>query len=221
MIKLVIFDLDGTLINSIADLATAANFALSNNDIKGHSVEDYTKMVGHGVRKMIENALEKSLSTLPQPEFVDKVLADFTAYYVEHIDVHTKPYPGMVELLKELASNGVKLAVASNKFQAGAEKLVYALFPDVEFVSVLGNKEGLPLKPSAEVVELILAKSGVQKGECMFVGDSATDVKTAHNAGVPCVGVTWGFRPQSDLEAAGAEHIAKNAAELAALLLES
>ena len=89
MIKLVIFDLDGTLINSIADLATAANFALANNDIKGHSVEDYTKMVGHGVRKMIENALEKSLSTLPQPEFVDKVLADFTAYYVEHIDVHT------------------------------------------------------------------------------------------------------------------------------------
>ena len=112
----------------------------------------------------------------------------------------------------------MKLAVASNKFQEGAEKLVYSLFPNVEFVAVLGNKEGLPLKPSAEVVELILAKSGVQKGECMFVGDSATDVKTAHNAGVPCVGVTWGFRPQSDLEAAGAEHIAKNAAELAALL---
>lgn len=218
MVKLVIFDLDGTLINSIADLSAAANYALAQAGIKGHTVQEYTKMVGHGVRKMIENALERSSKRFPTDDLTERVLKDFTAYYIDHIDVHTKPYPGMVDLLKELNKRKVKLAVASNKFQEGAEKLVYGLFPGIDFVVVLGNREGLPLKPSAEVVDHVLERAVVNREDCMFVGDSATDVKTAHNAGVPCIGVTWGFRPESDLVAAGADHIARSATELAALL---
>ncbi len=218
MVKLVIFDLDGTLINTIADLAEASNYALSKQGIPGHSVQEYTQMVGHGVKNMLISALEKSLRTTPSEGQVQQALSDFTPYYVEHIDVHTRPYPGMVELLNALNSKGVRLAVASNKFQAGAEKLIAEFFPEVDFVAVLGNKEGMPLKPSAEVVNLILAKAGVDKSECFYVGDSATDVKTAKNAGVECAGVTWGFRPESDLVQAGAEHIVKSAAELAALI---
>lgn len=218
MVKLVIFDLDGTLINTIADLAEASNYALSRQGISGHSVQEYTQMVGHGVKNMLISALEKSLCTTPSEGQVQQALNDFTPYYVEHIDVHTRPYPGMVELLNALNSKGVRLAVASNKFQAGAEKLIAEFFPEVDFVAVLGNKEGLPLKPSAEVVNLILAKAGVDRSECFYVGDSATDVKTAKNAGVECAGVTWGFRPESDLVQAGAEHIVKSAAELAALI---
>lgn len=218
MIKLVIFDLDGTLINTIADLAEASNYALSKQGLSGHDVQEYTRMVGHGVKNMLISALEKSLGSNASEQQVQQALNDFTPYYVEHIDVHTRPYPGMVELLNALNSRGVKLAVASNKFQAGAEKLIAEFFPEVDFVAVLGNKEGLPLKPSAEVVNLILAKAGVAKGDCLYVGDSATDVKTAQNAGVQCAGVTWGFRPESDLVQAGAEHIVKSATELAALI---
>ncbi len=218
MVKLVIFDLDGTLINTIADLAEASNYALSKQGLSGHSVQEYTLMVGHGVKNMLISALEKSLSVTPSEQQVQKALDDFTPYYVEHIDVHTRPYPGMVELLNGLNDRGIKLAVASNKFQEGAEKLIGEFFPGIDFVAVLGNKEGLPLKPSAQVVELILAKAAVDKSECLYVGDSATDVKTAKNAGVVCAGVTWGFRPESDLVQAGAEHIVKSATELAALI---
>ncbi len=218
MTKLVIFDLDGTLINTIADLAAAANHALARRGIPGHSVKEYTKMVGHGVRNMLIAALEKSLGRTPETDLVDAVLSDFTPYYVANIDVHTRPYPGMVELTGQLALKGIKLAVASNKFQEGAEKLIAEFFPGIEFVAVLGNREDLPLKPSAEVVNLILAKAGVAREECLLVGDSATDVKTAKNAGIRCIGVAWGFRPESDLVQAGADHIAKSATELAALI---
>ena len=218
MTKLVIFDLDGTLINTIADLAAAANHALAQRGIPGHSVEEYTKMVGHGVRNMLTAALERSLHRTPETDLVDTVLSDFTPYYVANIDVHTRPYPGLVELTGQLALKGIKLAVASNKFQEGAEKLIAEFFPGIDFVAVLGNREGLPLKPSADVVNLILAKAGVAREECLLVGDSATDVKTAKNAGVRCIGVAWGFRPKSDLVQAGADHIAENAAELAALI---
>ncbi len=218
MVKLVIFDLDGTLLNTIADLAEASNYALSQQGLQGHSVEEYTKMVGHGVRNMLTSALEKTLGKASSSAQVDKALEDFTPYYVEHIDVHTKPYPGMVELLNELAHKGIGVAVASNKFQEGTEKLIGEFFPRVDFVSVFGNKPGLPLKPCAEVVNMILKTAGVECSECLYVGDSSTDVKTAQNAGVVCAGVTWGFRPESDLREAGANYIVKSATELAALI---
>ena len=214
MTKLAIFDLDGTLIDTIEDLGTAVNHALGLRGLALHSMAEYKDMVGHGVRNLVKDALAGSLGRQPEDALVDSALADFVDYYVAHIDVHTRPYPGIQALLSKLQGKGLKLAVASNKFQEGAEKLVQELFPDIRFVAVLGNSPELPLKPDAAVVQLVLDKAGVSREEAVFVGDSATDMKTAANGGVRSIGVSWGFRPRTDLEQSGAMDIADSAEQL-------
>ena len=160
MTKLAIFDLDGTLIDTIEDLGTAVNHALGLRGLALHSMAEYKDMVGHGVRNLVKDALAGSLGRKPEDALVDSALADFVDYYVAHIDVHTRPYPGIQALLSKLQGKGLKLAVASNKFQEGAEKLVKEFFPDIRFVAVLGNSPELPLKPDAAVVHLVLDKAG-------------------------------------------------------------
>ena len=214
MTKLAIFDLDGTLIDTIEDLGTAVNHALGLRGLALHSMAEYKDMVGHGVRNLVKDALAGSLGKQPEDALVDSALADFVDYYVAHIDVHTRPYPGIQALLSKLQGKGLKLAVASNKFQEGAEKLVKEFFPDIRFVAVLGNSPELPLKPDAAVVQLVLDKAGVSREEAVFVGDSATDMKTAANGGVRSIGVSWGFRPRTDLEQSGAMDIADSAEQL-------
>ena len=214
MTKLAIFDLDGTLIDTIEDLGTAVNHALGLRGLALHSMAEYKDMVGHGVRNLVKDALAGSLGRQPEDALVDSALADFVDYYVAHIDVHTRPYPGIQALLSKLQVKGLKLAVASNKFQEGAEKLVKEFFPDIRFVAVLGNSPELPLKPDAAVVQLVLDKAGVSREEAVFVGDSATDMKTAANGGVRSIGVSWGFRPRTDLEQSGAMDIADSAEQL-------
>lgn len=214
MTKLAIFDLDGTLIDTIEDLGTAVNYALGLRGLTLHTMAEYRDMVGHGVRNLVKDALAGSLGRQPEDALVDSALADFVDYYVAHIDVHTRPYPGIQALLSKLQGKGLKLAVASNKFQEGAEKLVKEFFPDIRFVAVLGNSPELPLKPDAAVVQLVLDKVGVSREEAVFVGDSATDMKTAANGGVRSIGVSWGFRPRTELEQAGAMDIADNAEQL-------
>lgn len=214
MTKLAIFDLDGTLIDTIEDLGTAVNHALGLRGLALHSMAEYKDMVGHGVRNLVKDALAGSLGRQPEDALVDSALADFVDYYVAHIDVHTRPYPGIRALLSKLQGKGLKLAVASNKFQEGAEKLVKEFFPDIRFVAVLGNSPELPLKPDAAVVQLVLDKAGVSREEAVFVGDSATDMKTAANGGVRSIGVSWGFRPRTDLEQSGAMDIADSAEQL-------
>ena len=214
MTKLAIFDLDGTLIDTIEDLGTAVNHALGLRGLALHSMAEYRDMVGHGVRNLVKDALAGSLGRQPEDALVDSVLADFVDYYVAHIDVHTRPYPGIQALLSKLQGKGLKLAVASNKFQEGAEKLVKEFFPDIRFVAVLGNSPELPPKPDAAVVQLVLDKAGVSREEAVFVGDSATDMKTAANGGVRSIGVSWGFRPRTDLEQSGAMDIADSAEQL-------
>lgn len=214
MTKLAIFDLDGTLIDTIEDLGTAVNHALGLRGLALHSMAEYKDMVGHGVRNLVKDALAGSLGRQPEDALVDSALADFVDYYVAHIDVHTRPYPGIQALLSKLQGKGLKLAVASNKFQEGAEKLVKEFFPDIRFVAVLGNSPELPLKPDAAVVQLVLDKAGVSREEAVFVGDSATDMKTAVNGAVRSIGVSWGFRPRTELEQAGAMDIADNAEQL-------
>ncbi|MGM9783647.1 MAG: HAD family hydrolase [Candidatus Cryptobacteroides sp.] len=214
MTKLAIFDLDGTLIDTIEDLGTAVNHALGLRGLALHSMAEYKDMVGHGVRNLVKDALAGSLGRQPEDALVDSALADFVDYYVAHIDVHTRPYPGIQALLSKLQGKGLKLAVASNKFQEGAEKLVKEFFPDIRFVAVLGNSPELPLKPDAAVVQLVLDKAGVSREEAVFVGDSATDMKTAANGGVRSIGVSWGFRPRTDLEQSGAMDIADSAEQL-------
>ena len=187
----IVFDLDGTLLDTIEDLGEAVNHALRKRNLPLHTLEEYRTMVGNGVRKLVERAL-------PDNRLLDDCLADFMSYYESHIDVHTKPYAGMPELLQDLASQGVALAVASNKFQSGAEYLVKKLFPGIPFVAILGNQEGFPLKPDPAIVETVLEKAGVAKSKAALVGDSATDMKTAANAGVPGIAVAWGYQAMTD-----------------------
>lgn len=213
--KLVIFDLDGTLLDTIGDLAAASNHMLRLRGLGEHTLEEYRHFVGNGILRLVERALPEELRTA---EYVQAARADFLAYYVAHIDLRTVPYAGMPELLSELAHRGVALAVASNKFQEGTEKLVRRFFPAIPFVAVLGQRPGVPLKPDPTVVNEILAASGVRRGEVLYVGDSGVDMQTARAAGLRSVGVTWGFRPRAELEAAGADHLVAEARQIAELV---
>ena len=198
--RLVIFDLDGTLIDSLEDLGAAVNHALSLRNLPLHTREDYRKMVGHGVRNLVEKALEASVGTGPFPsEEVDAALADFKEYYSAHIDVHTRPYPGIPELLADLQAAGVRLAVASNKFQEGTERLICSLFPDIQFVAIPGNRPGYPLKPAPEIVQEVLRKADIGPSDAVMVGDSPTDMRTAANGGIEGLAVTWGYRTADEL----------------------
>ena len=155
MEKLVIFDLDGTLLNTIADLGTAANHTLAELGLPQHTLDEYRLMVGNGMRKLIMRALPDEKTT--DDAFVDNTLAQFLKYYAYHIYIHTRPYPGIPELIKALFTDGYKLAVASNKIQVGAERLIEKFFPGIEFAAVMGNSPLYPLKPDAALVEYIMA----------------------------------------------------------------
>lgn len=198
--RLVIFDLDGTLIDSLEDLGAAVNHALSLRGLPLHTRGEYRRMVGHGVRNLVEKALEASVGTGPFPsEEVDAALADFKEYYSAHIDVHTRPYPGIPELLADLQAAGVRLAVASNKFQEGTERLIRSLFTDIQFVAILGNRPGYPLKPAPEIVQEVLRKADIGPSDAVMVGDSPTDMRTAANGGIEGLAVTWGYRTADEL----------------------
>ena len=212
--KLVLFDLDGTLLNTIADLSKAVNHALKLRDLPQHPLGEVTKMVGHGVRNLITQALPAELRD--DTATVDAVLTDFTDYYFAHIDVYTQPYPGIPELVTTLHSHGVLLAVASNKFQAGTEYLIKEFFPGIPFVTVLGNRPGFPLKPDPEIVGEVLRKAGIKKEEAVMVGDSPTDMRTAANGGIMGIAVGWGYRDMRGIEGIT---VAETVEELKKLLL--
>ncbi|MEG0807960.1 MAG: HAD family hydrolase [Alistipes sp.] len=214
-IALVIFDLDGTLLNTIGDLAASCNVVLAAHHLPQHTYAEYCHFVGHGVLRLVERALPEALRT---PEKVAAVRADFVRYYTEHIDLHTTAYEGIPALVAALEQRGVMLAVASNKFQAGTEKLIRHYFPQSRFVAVFGQRAGVALKPDPAVIAEILAQTGVEKECVLYVGDSDVDMQTAAAAGVCSVGVTWGFRGRAELEASGAQHIVDEPLEILTLL---
>lgn len=190
--KLVLFDLDGTLLDTLDDLSEAVNHAMKLRGFPLHTRSEYMNMVGNGVHNLIIRALPDSQKE--DEALVDAALADFKAYYTAHIDVHTLPYPGMQELLSQLHREGVLVAVASNKFQEGTEFLIEKFFHGIPFVAVLGNRPGFPLKPDPEIVGEVLRKAGVEKEEAVMVGDSFTDMKTAENGNISFIAVGWGYR---------------------------
>lgn len=215
--KLIIFDLDGTLLNTIGDLAIGCDHMLEMRGLPGHSFEEYCSFVGNGIMRLVERALPEELRT---PEYVKAARKDFVDYYIEHIDQKSHPYKGIEELVAELQDRGAKLAVASNKFQAGTEKLIRKFFPAIDFVEICGNREGVPLKPDTALVDMIIEKAGVERNRTIMVGDSAVDITTAKNARIHSVGVSWGFRSRAELEEAGAEHIVDSTNELLKVLEE-
>ena len=212
--KVILFDLDGTLLDTLEDLAEAVNAALRKRGLPLHSTDEYRKMVGHGVRNLVTVALPEAFRA--DEAFIDSCLADFKAYYTEHIDVHTHPYPGIPELLSRLHESGSRIAVASNKFQEGTERLIAEFFPGIPFVAILGNRPGYPLKPDPEIVGEVLRKADASPAGAILVGDSSTDMLTARNGGIKSIAVTWGYRPMT----ATPEYPAVSSVEeLAALLL--
>lgn len=202
--ELVIFDLDGTLVNTIADLATASNYALAACGYPTHHISAYPFYVGNGITKLIERALP---SEARNDDEIERVKRIFREYYDEHLTDASEPYPGIPELLHELRFRDVKLAVVSNKYQSAVERIIERLFPGIEWVAIIGQKPGIPTKPDPSMVFQVLLKSPVSKGAVMFVGDSGVDMETATRAGVESVGVTWGFRPESELTEYNADNI--------------
>jgi phosphoglycolate phosphatase len=215
MRRLAIFDLDGTLLDTIGDLAEACNHMLGLRGLGSHSREEYRAMVGNGILRLVERALPEHLRNT---EYVAEARHDFLAYYIEHIDQYSRPYEGVCEVLQTLQSEGWTLAVASNKFDAGTKKLIGSFFPDIHFKAVYGNREGFPLKPDAALVELIMEECGATRETTYMIGDSGVDVEAAKNGGVCSVGCTWGFRAREELEERGADIIVDRPLELLRVL---
>lgn len=214
MKKLVIFDLDGTLLNTIADLAQSTNHALAALGYPTHEEKEYNFMVGNGINKLFERALPEESRT---EENVLCVRKEFVPYYDQHNADKSRPYPGITELLDELQAKGLQLAVASNKYQAATEKLIAHYFPNIRFTAVFGQREGVNVKPDPTVVHDILKIAQIAKKNVLYVGDSGVDMQTANNAEVTSCGVTWGFRPRTELETFHPAYIVDKAEEIAAI----
>jgi len=214
--QLVIFDLDGTLLDTIEDLANSANFALQKHRFPTHPVADYRFFVGNGIIKLIERSLPADMRDI---ETVGKLRQDFMSHYVAHAEECTRPYPGISELLADIHRAGIKIAVASNKVQEATGQLIKKYFPDIPFVAVYGQRENMPIKPNPAVVEEIVKNAGVEKSQVLYVGDSGVDVQTAINAKVDLIAVLWGFRPKSELLEAGATRFVEKPDEILHLLL--
>ena len=214
--KLAIFDLDGTLLDTIADLAAATNFALAHYGLPTHKEEEYKFFVGNGINKMLERALPEDKRN---EEYITKLRSQFVPYYDVHNSDLSRPYPGMVELLKELQRNNIAIGVASNKYQEAAVKLVLQFFPGIDFALILGQREGVPSKPDPTIAYEIIEHTGIAKEDTVYIGDSCVDMQTGKNAGITTVGVSWGFRPKAELESYNPDFIADDADELRKYLL--
>ncbi|MGM9841894.1 MAG: HAD family hydrolase [Candidatus Limisoma sp.] len=217
MKKLAIFDLDGTLIDSIADLGAATNYALSCYGLPTHPLDTYPMRVGNGVNKLIERALPEEERS---PERVAQLRQDFTRYYNDHCTDLTRPYPGIVELLADLQGENVAIAVASNKYQHATEKLVRHFFPDIDFLAICGQRDGIPIKPDPSVVFEIIGKAAVPKADVIYIGDSGVDIETARRACVDSIGVAWGFRTAAELAQAGAGTIVDTPNEIFNIIIK-
>lgn len=213
MKKLVIFDLDGTLLNTIYDLGEACNFALRKMGYTQHPIPAYNYMVGNGVRKLMERAQPDA-----DEKEINELLEYFKEYYDSHCTVNTKPYKGIADLLRELTSRGVSVAVASNKYQEATSKIIEHYFPEIPFVAVKGQIAERPVKPDPSIVFSILSEYPTPKSEVLYVGDSGVDMETARRACVESVGVTWGFRPVTELREALADNIVTEPSEILNLL---
>ena len=211
--KAVLFDMDGTVLDTLEDLKDAVNVTLDAFDMPRRSLEEVRCFVGNGALRLFEQAVAPGSSE----ETVQKALAWFREYYDKHCLIKTSPYAGIMELLAALKAQGVKLAVVSNKPHSAVQELSRLFFSEYMEYSI-GQQDEIARKPAPDMLYLTVEKMGLELSDCVYVGDSEVDVATAKNAGIDCVAVSWGFRTVAELEAAGAACIVHNTAELLALL---
>ena len=206
-----IFDLDGTLLDTLGDLAAATNYALRQHGMPEHSIDDVRRFVGNGVRKLMERAIPDGAHN---PDF-EATFATFRQYYMQHSLDTTQPYEGISETLAALKAKGCRLAVVSNKMMAATQELCQHFFPDTIEVAIGENEAaGIRKKPAPDTVFAALDALGVGKGNAVYVGDSDVDIQTAANAGLPCISVLWGFRDKAFLTENGAKTFISTPSEL-------
>lgn len=213
-----IFDLDGTLLDTIADLADAANFALRSMGMPPHPVETYKFMVGNGVDMLLRRAMPSGESR--DEKAFGELRHLFYQYYGNHCFDRTRPYPGIPEMLETLASREISFAVTSNKYQEAVTAIIGRFFPGLPFRAILGKSGFRPSKPDPSIVFEALGIWPTPKSETLYVGDSAVDMVTARRACIDAVGVTWGFRPLSELSAESPEYIISEPDELISIAMK-
>lgn len=211
MVKLCIFDMDGTTVNTINSIAHFANNALNKYGLSSIDTEKYKIIVGNGAKVLIERAIELTGGTKEQFE---KVLVEYNTTYDNDFMYLTEAYEGIIDMLKALKEMGVENIILSNKPHSTALKVSDALFGEDLIKRCFGGRDGVPLKPDPQAVYEILELEGVKKEECVYIGDTSTDMKTGKSAGLFTVGVLWGFRGREELETSGADVIISNPAEL-------
>ncbi len=209
----ILFDLDGTLLNTLEDIADGVNHALRKMNYPERTLDEVRQFVGNGVAMLIKRAVPEGTSE----ELINTCLQFNKEYYSTHVNEKTRPYEGIMTLLKELKDKGYKVGVVSNKYDSAVKDLCHLYFSDYVTVAV-GNRTGVPTKPAPDCVYSAVQELGSDLGNTVFVGDSDVDVHTAHNAGLHCIGVAWGFRGRAFLESAGADMVIDNPMELLPVL---
>ena len=209
MYKLAIFDMDGTILDTLEDLMDSMNFILRNFGCPERSLDEIRSFVGNGILKLVERSFPEGTSE----DVINKAFELFNPYYKEHCAIKTKPYDGICNVIKELRKKGIITAVVSNKPDYGVQSLCEEYFNGL-FDFALGEKSGIRKKPAPDSVNAVLARFGIKKENAVYIGDSEVDVKTAENAGLDCIGVEWGFRGRETLVSLGVKNIVSQSSEI-------
>lgn len=213
----VIFDLDGTLLNTLEDLSAASNHVCESHGWPTFSIDEYRHKVGNGMPKLVERFMPEALAG--EKQLFDQAYQELCAYYSAHKEDHTAPYPGIPEMLDALRAAGVTLAVLTNKDHAAAAPLVEHYFGADRFACVQGRADAFPPKPAAPVTLHVMRQLNAKPESTLYVGDSDVDVQCGRNAGLRVAGAAWGFRGRAELEREGAEYIAEAPADLLGIVL--
>ncbi|MDU1260676.1 MAG: HAD family hydrolase [Veillonella sp.] len=209
----IVFDCDGTLLDTLTDLRNAVNYVLRTHDLPERSIPEVKAALGNGVAHLMRQSLPDSISEAQFNTYLD----EFKAYYGEHLQDYTAPYPGMLDVLDTLRAKGYKLAIVSNKIQEGITPLNKEYFGDRLPVAI-GERPGLQRKPAPDMVLQALKELGSTQDESIYIGDSEVDVATAKNSGLLCIGVTWGFRDEQLHKDLGVTHIARKAEDIVTII---
>lgn len=212
--KLAIFDLDGTILDTLEDLADAVNYALKEHGYPQRTIEEVRRFVGNGIRKLIERAVPTGLTD----EEISGVHQTFSAYYQEHCADKTRPYEGILPLLEHLREAGCLTAVVSNKADVAVQPLCQQYYEGL-FDYAVGEREGIRRKPAPDAVQEVLRRLQIDAGEAVYIGDSEVDIQTAANAGLESIIVTWGFRDRAYLESQGGQRFVDRSEEIAEIIL--